>query len=298
MKRLIALAALAAAGVAVLTRNRIMWLGAPRPVTGMASNRMTYARWGTGPRTLLLMPGGPGNHAPGGFDLWMMLRPLRRLLDEGYTVWYVMRKQGMPHGHSIADMADDYAAFIESELGGRVDAVLGVSYGGTIGFYLAARHPERFGHIVVALAGYEFSERGKRIDYTFAQRLSQGRPVEAARGMFEGYFPNVRVPGLARLFGEVMGRFAFRGGHPEFASDVMIEGEAQVAFDARPILPEIRVPVLLIGGDADYMYPDGYLQETARLIPDCTVCVYEGKDHAQAASDARLVPDMLEFIGR
>jgi pimeloyl-ACP methyl ester carboxylesterase len=295
MRRLVAL--LLVAGAAILAGRRAVWMGAPRPTTGMSSTRMAYARWGTGTKTLLLMPGGPGNFAPGGISLWMMLRPFRRLVEEGYTIWYVMRKQGMPKGHSIADMADDYAEFIGSELGGRVDVALGTSYGGIIGFYLAARHPERFGHIVTALAGYEVSERGKRIDYTFAQRLSQGRPVEAATGMFEDYFPQVRVPGLARLFGEVMGRVGFRGGHPEFAGDLMVEAEAEVAFDARPILPEIRVPVLLIGGGADFMFPEGYLEETASLIPDCTVRVYEGKDHMQAISDDRLCPDILEFIG-
>lgn len=296
MRRLIVVLLLAAAAI-LFPWRRLVWTGLPRPVTGVSASRMTYARWGNGAKTLLLMPAGPGNFAPGGIGLWMMLRPFRRLVEEGYTIWYVMRGQGMPQGHSIADMADDYAEFIESELGGRVDAVLGTSYGGFIGFYLAARHPDRFGHIVIALAGYEVSERGKRIDYTFAQRLSEGRSVEAATGMFEDYFPQVRVPGLAWLFGQVMGRIGFRGGHPEFASDVMIEGEAEVAFDARPVLPEIRVPVLLIGGDADFMFPEGYLQETAGLIPDCTLCVYEGRDHMQAVSDERFCPDVLAFIG-
>lgn len=296
MRRLIAL--LLVAGAAILAGRQAVWMGAPRPVTGMSSTRMAYARWGDGPKTLLLMPGGPGNFAPGGIDLWMMLRPFRRLIDEGYTVWYVMRKQGMPQGHAIADMADDYAEFIDSELGGKVDVALGTSYGGFIGFHLAARHPDRFGHIVTAAAGYEVSERGKDIDYTMAKRLSEGRSVEAATGMFEDYFPQVRVPGLAWLFGQVMGRIGFRGGHAEFASDVMVEGEAEVAFDARPILPEIGVPVLLIGGDADFMFPEGYLEETARLIPECTLRVYEGKDHVQALSDERLCPDVLDFIDK
>ena len=296
MRRLIAL--FFVAGVAILVGRRAVWMGAPRPVTGMSKSRMAYARWGEGAKTLLLMPSGPGNFAPAGISLRMMLRPFRRFIDEGYTIWYVMRKQGMPQGHSIADMADDYAEFIESELGGKVDVALGTSYGGIIGLYLAARHPDRFDHIVIALAGYEVSERGKHIDYRFAERLSKGRPVEAARGMFEDYFPQVRVPGLAWLFGQVMGRIGFRGGHPEFASDVLIEGEAEVAFDARPVLPEIGVPVLLIGGDADFMFPEGYLDETASLIPDCTLRVYEGKDHMQAISDERLCPDILEFIGR
>jgi pimeloyl-ACP methyl ester carboxylesterase len=296
MRRLVAL--LLVGSVAALAGRRAVWMGAPKPVTGMSNTRMAFARWGTGTKTLLLMPGGPGNFAPGGISLWMMLRPFRRLLDEGYSIWWVTRKQRMPQGHSIADMADDYAEFIESELGGRVDVALGTSYGGIIGFYLAARHPERFRHIVTALAGYAVSERGKRIDYTFAQRLSQGRAVEAARGMFEDYFPQVRIPGLARLFGEVMGRIGFRGGHPGWASDLMVEAEAEVAFDARPVLPQIRVPVLLIGGGADYMFPEGYLEETAGLIPDCTVRVYEGRDHMGAISDERFCPDILEFIAK
>ncbi len=294
MRRLLILLVLT--GAAILAGRRAAWLGAARPITGISASKMAYARWGDGTKTVLLMPGGPGNFVPGGIGLWMMLRPFRCLLEEGYTIWYVMRKQGMPQGHSIADMADDYAEFIDTELGGRVDVALGTSYGGIIGFYLAARHPERFGHIVTALAGYAVSERGKRIDYTFAERLSQGRPVEAAKGMFEDYFPQLRIPGLARLFGEVMGRLGYRGGHPELASDLMVEAEAEVAFDARPILPEIRVPLLLIGGGADFMFPEGYLEETAGLIPECTVRVYEGKDHMGAISDERLCRDILEFI--
>ena len=67
----------------------------------------------------------------------------------------------MPKGHTIADMADDYAGLVANEFGGKVDLVVGVSYGGMIGFDLAARHPERFGHIAIAVAGYEVSERAR-----------------------------------------------------------------------------------------------------------------------------------------
>ena len=296
MRRLFGMALLLATGVAILAGRQGVWMGSPKPVTGMSANRMAYARWGEGAKTLLLMPGGPGNFAPGGIGLWMMLRPFRRFVEEGYTIWYVTRKQGMPKGHSVADMADDYAEFIESEFEGRVDVVLGTSYGGIVGFYLAARHPDHFGHIAIALAGYEVSERGKHIDYTFAERLSQGRTVEAATGMFEDYFPDLRIPGLARLFGEVMGRFGFRDPHPELASDVMVEADAEVAFDARPILSEIRVPVLLIGGGEDVLFPREILEETARLVPGCTLRVYEGRGHAQAISDERFCRDVLEFI--
>jgi pimeloyl-ACP methyl ester carboxylesterase len=298
MRRLIGITLLLAAGVATLAWRRAVGMGLPKPVTGMSANGMAYARWGEGGKTLLLMPGGPGNIVPGGIGLWMMLREFRRFVEEGYTLWYVVRKQGMPEGHSIADMADDYAEFIGADLAGRVDVVLGTSYGGIIGFYLAARHPDRFGNIAIALAGYEVSERGKRIDYGFAQKLSEGRSVEAAKGMFEDLYPDLRIPGLARLFGEVMGRFGFRDTHPTFASDVMIEADAEVAVDAKAVLPGISVPVLLIGGAEDVLFPREILEETARLIPDCTLRMYEGRGHAQAISDSRFCPDVIDFLER
>ena len=294
MRRLIGIASLAIAGAVIVARCRSVWTGMTRWTTGVSSNGMAYARWGTGPKTLLLMPGGPGNFTPRGMEQLIRLRKFRPFVEDGYTIWAVTRKLGMPPGHSIADMADDYAEFIERELDGKVDIALSVSFGGFIGFYLAQRHPDRFGHIAITMAGPTVSKRGKHIDYSMAERLSQGRVVEASSGMLMDYYPDLNHR-LARLGGEVMGRFAFAGMHPEFASDVMVEAEAEVAFDARPILPKIGVPVLLIGGDADFMFPEGYLEETARLIPDCTLRVYEGMDQMQTFADERLCPDVLDF---
>ena len=198
MRRLTIVLLFAAGVVALLPWRRFVWIGLPKPTTGIFANRMTYAHWGSGDKTLLLIPGGPGNAPVEGIPLWMMLRTLRPFVDRGYSVWCVNRKQGMPEGHSIADMADDHAELIEAEFDGRVDVVLGVSYGGLVGFQLAARHPECFGRMALGMAAYEVSERGKRIDYGFAEKLSRGDPIEAAQAVFEDSYPNVRVPGPAR----------------------------------------------------------------------------------------------------
>lgn len=108
--------------------------------------------------------------------MWMSLRTFRPFVERGYTIWCVNRRQGTPEGHSIGDMADDYADLIEAEFGGRVDVVLGVSHGGLVGFHLAARNPECFGRVALGMAAYEVSERGKRIDYEFADPLQAAWP--------------------------------------------------------------------------------------------------------------------------
>jgi len=284
-----------AGGAIARSRARGRQPGLPKPVTGIFSNGMAYVRWGTSPKTLLFIPGGPGNAAPSGMSMRMF--PLfRPLIEDGYTAWYVARRRDMPKGHTIADMADDYAGLIADEFGGKVDLVVGVSYGGMIGFNLAARHPGRSGHIAIAVAGYEVSERGKTLDYDFARLLSEGRNGEAGALMVRSMAPGLRVPGAARVLGAVMGRIMAGEAHPSFASDVMVEAEAEVACDARDVLPAIPVPVLLVGGDEDLYFPKEVYEETARLIPDCTLRMYEGAGHFGVTRDKRFPQDVLDFV--
>ena len=63
-------------------------------------------------------------------------------------------------------------------------------------------------------------------------------------------------------------------------------------------LPRITVPVLLIGGDEDAYFPEGLTRETADLIPNCTLRLYQGKGHLDAAMDKRIAGDILRFIGQ
>lgn len=86
--------------------------------------------------------------------------------------------------------------------------------------------------------------------------------------------------------------------HDQFASDVLVEAKALVVFDAHPVLDSIRVPVLLTGGDQDFYFPRRLIEEAARLIPDCTLKMDEGKGHLGACTSSQLAPDILEFVHR
>src|SRR5688500_8829457 len=97
---------------------------------------MEFARWGDGPRTLLFVPGGPGSSIPSGWTGRMSRRWFAPFVEAGYVVWVVTRRRGMPRGHTVADMADDYAQAIRDDLGGRMDLLVGESYGGMIAQHL------------------------------------------------------------------------------------------------------------------------------------------------------------------
>jgi pimeloyl-ACP methyl ester carboxylesterase len=300
MRRSAALALVAGGTLAVGTLAWYRLKVIPKAVSGIFPNGMAYARLGTGPKNLLWIRTGPGNVIPTG-RLFTALSALwlGQFLESGYSVWAVTRKQNMPKGHTVADMAEDYAGLIADEFDGKVDLVIGEeASGGMIGFCLAAHHPDRFGHLAVMLAGYRLSEQAKVAELDFARLLGEGRRSEAGAEVVREMYPGLRVPGVARVVGAVLGRLFFGETHPHpyFPSDVMVEAEAVAAFDAREVLPEIRVPVLLIGCDRDFDFPKDVYEETARLIPDCTLRMYENETVMQAGSDKRLPRDVLEFV--
>jgi pimeloyl-ACP methyl ester carboxylesterase len=270
----------------------------PKPVSGISHNGMAYARWGTGPKDLLVIPGGPDNTAPKGSFLSKHLRVARPLVEDGWTAWVVTRKQRLPQGYSIADMADDYGQLIADEFGGRIEAALGLSTGGMIGLQLAARHPERLGRIAIVAAGYTADGPRRDGDLTYARLLHDGRPGEALASMLRDVYPSMRAPGAARCVGALLAPLVLRGAHASFRDDVLIEAVAEMAFDAKAILPDIPVPVLLIGGGEDQFFTRRDIEETAQLIPDCTLRIYEGKDHLAAVMDERLPEDVFDFVAR
>lgn len=288
-------AALAGVGLAKV-RGALKGLPAE---TGTFANGMDYARWGDGGKTLVWIPGGPGSDVPGGAMAATFGSQLQGFVDAGYTVWLVTRKRHMPVGHSVEDMAADYAGLIADQFGGSVDTVLGLSYGGMIVLYLAANHPDRATHFVAALAAGTITPWGRDVDQRWASARARGNTTEAGRILAEYVFPEPAQARLRILLGIPLGIMLRSASSAEKmpADDLRVEVEAEMAYDARPALPRIKVPVLLIAAEQDMFFIREIVDETVALIPDCTLVRYPGMGHIRAAMSGQLVPDVLEYVG-
>lgn len=230
---------------------------------GTFGNGMGYARLGRGTKSFLWI-GGPSAGAPGGLYLRMMTRVLRPFAQEGYTVWLLSLEPNLPEGCSLTDMAEDYARLIVEEFGGKVDVVLGDSGAGLIGFFLAARHPDVFGHIVIAVPG-PMTEAGNATNLEFARLLSAGRKADAAAVLVTLQRPGIRSRRVVRLLAWVVARVGLAAAYEP--RDILVSAEALNAFDGREILPSIPVPVLLVCGEKDRWPTKEVYQQTADLIP-------------------------------
>jgi pimeloyl-ACP methyl ester carboxylesterase len=270
----------------------------PAAQSGVFDSSMTFAKWGEGPKSLLFIPGGwPGNDVPTGFMLRRMLQPLLHpLVANGYRAWVVTRRRNMPTGHTVADMADDYAALIRDEFDGRVDLVIGLSYGGMIALYLAANHPECAEHVVVLSAAHEITDRGKDIDYRTALGASDGDRVAAGMAMGEYMLAGARHRRLRRLLAPLLCTMTAGAQAQHHRHDIMVEAEAERAYSALDVLPRISVPILLVCGDKDIIFPKETVEEAARLIPDCTLLLYAGQGHIRASTNKRFGSDVLAYV--
>ena len=238
---------------------------------------MEYLTWGRGPKTLLFVQGGPGSVVPQGMLRGLFRREFAAYLEAGYAVWIVTRRRNMPASHTSADMADDYAQLIAEEFGGRVDLVVAESFGGMIGQYLAARHPESFGHIAMVVTAAELSAWGKDVDERMAAAVAAGDPGGAGTVLAEYLLPGPRTRWLRELLGPVVGRRVLdRSGCP--AADVLTEARA-----------ELRVRCA--GGAAAHPSArPAALRRPGRVLP-------EDGCGGDRATDSGLHPDRLRAMG-
>lgn len=204
------------------------------------------------------------------------------------------RRRHMPEGHSIADMADDYAEVIAEHFGQRVDLVVGESYGGCIGLYLAARHGASVQRVAVVGAASRAADEAIDIDRRMATALAN-RDAQATGEAFAEYiFAGDRLRPIRRLVGLLLGRSLLA--HDDCPSqDVLVEFAAEERFNCTDVLDQIRVPVLMICGDRDRFFPVESVEQTAAQIPGCRLVLYPNKGHLKALSSPRVATDVLAF---
>ncbi len=168
---------------------------------------------------------------------------------------------------SVHEYANWCIALLD-RLGVEACDLIGHSNGGRIGIVLATKHPERVGRMVLT------GSAGIRARRTLRDS-ARVRAYKALRAI-------ERSPAVPARLRRTAKRRADRRGSADYraASGTMRGTLVRIVNeDLRPLLPRLRVPVLLIWGDHDTEAPveDGRIME--RLIPDAGLVVFEGAGH-------------------
>ena len=77
----------------------------------IGTTSMEYVRFGNGPETLILLPGLSDGLSTVKGMAWVLSMPYRKYMHD-YTIYMFSRKNEMPEGYTIEEMADDQASVL------------------------------------------------------------------------------------------------------------------------------------------------------------------------------------------
>jgi pimeloyl-ACP methyl ester carboxylesterase len=198
-----------------------------------------------------------------------------------------------------------YGRFVDAlceELGlGKVDMV-GNSMGGFVAAEVAIQFPERIDQLVlVSAAGIASADVAKAPIMTIGRVLGALATHTAARDRAIAARPRSRHHSLAlvarypsRLKADLAYEGFFKGaGKPGFLDAL----SANLNYDFRDRLPEIRQPTLIVWGENDSIIPVRDANEFERLIPDSRKVVMKATGHVPMAERPSTFNDLvLDFL--
>jgi pimeloyl-ACP methyl ester carboxylesterase len=254
--------------------------------------RLPYLELGSGPPLLFLAGLSPaaGVDAAG---TERMNASLLRPFASRRRVLFVNRRSGLPRGMSMADLANEHAEAIRSSLGSPVD-LAGISTGGSIAQQLAADHPDCVKRLVLLSTACRLGTHGRMLQRRAAARVRHGAPRKALAVMAAGFVPPRRGQLAAAVLAALAGPRLLAGG--DDLADMATTIEAEDAFDLARSQSAIRAPTLILAGGADRFYSPELFAETARLIPDSRLRVFEGRGHITVTTHPEWAGEIERFL--
>ncbi len=223
---------------------------------------------------------------------------LRRLAGLGRLIVFDGRGTGLsdpgPAGSLLEDRAADLRAVLDAA-GAQRAALIGLGEGAATALVFAATHPERTRALVLYGAnarttagdGHPHGASPAQHDEIVARiRTSWGEPL----------FLEQLAPSMVqdRSFRELWARQLRAAAGPGAA---IAHYRAVAAFDVRPVLPAIRVPVLVLHRDGDAAVPIAAGRALAEQIPGARFAALSGRDHLPfVGNGAAIVEEARRFL--
>ncbi|MFD9906479.1 alpha/beta fold hydrolase [Streptomyces sp. NPDC059063] len=183
--------------------------------------------------------------------------------------WRGCGRSGRPvEGNTLDGLVADFVALIDA-LGLDRPVVVGSSMGASIATELGARHPDRVAGVVSVDGPAYWPGQGMGI-----AELKESMVRDRA-GTVAAWVPRWFAPGTSRALIDWTVRQILDSG--VYIDELWFTGS--VAYDPRPVLPGLRVPIHYIHGELDTEIPLDVPRACAALTPGAEVSVIAGSGH-------------------
>ena len=252
-------------------------------------NNTDYIRFGTGSRTLVILPGlGDGLKTVRGTVLpmaWMY-----RIFAKEFTVFMFSRKSTLPQGHGTREMARDLKETMDALAIENAD-ILGVSMGGMIAQWLAIDHPEKVSKLILAVTS---SRPNGILTESLEEWMDQARNDDH-RALMESNLRKIYSEGYYRKSKPLLPLLAAIT-KPKSYDRFLIQAEACLHHDAFGLLSTIAAPTLVIGGEQDHALGCEASREIAQAIPGSSLKIYPQWGHGLYEEAPDFNQTILNFL--
>ena len=250
-----------------------------------------YAAFGSGRKTLVVLPGLSDGLATVKGKAFLLSGSYKKFLQD-YTVYMFSRKNEMPEGYSISDMAEDQASVLKN-LGISEACVLGVSEGGMIAQAMAAKHPETVEKLILAVTAPNANETVTEAVTGWIELAKHGDHTALMIDTAEKMYSEKYLRKNRKLF-PLFAKFTKPKSYDRFLKNAC----AILNFDMRNDLSKISCPTLIIAGSDDHTVGNEAAYELNRGIAGSELFVYEGLGHGAFEEAKDFYDRILSFCER
>lgn len=264
--------------------------------------RLAYATSGNGPP--IVKTGNWFTHLEFEWQSPVWRHVLKGLSERRTLVRYDMRGTGLsdrgPATVSLESYVTDLATVIEAAGHARFP-LLGISQGGAASIAYAVRHPERVSHLILFGAYARGTSRrsgagqGPEAVETYRRLIRDGWGSDdpAFRQVFSAQFMPDGTPEQLRWFSEL----ERASSSAEFAEQSFLVNSST---DITDLLPQVRVPTLILHCRGDRRVPFDQGRELAAAIPDAKLVTLESNNHLFLAHEPAadmFFRELAQFLG-
>lgn len=253
---------------------------------------LPYAAIGEGPPVAVFAGLSPSTGIDGDWMVRATLGPLAALAN-GHRLFVFNRRPHLPCGITIGELAAEHADALCEGFDASID-VVGISTGGSIAQQLAADHSDPLRRLVLISTACRLGASEKNLQRRIAARVRAGAHRQALALLAADLVPTgpgqIIVGTGAWLFGPSVIK------HPYDLDDMATTIEAEDGFDLAACETAITAHTLILAGREDRAYAPELFHETARLIPDSDLRLFDGRGHVTVMSDPGFGPALSEFL--
>jgi len=268
---------------------------------GKFSNSLKYYSLGESDKIIIFLMGGPGNS--------IYLRDsenyhtlLNDLIVSGYKIYFISRKMNLSKNYTFKDQANDFIEAINQDLNGKVECIIGYSYGGIMAYYIAEIKPEISSKYIILGAAYRLTNKGINLDVKVAQLVSRKK---YRRALWTAYSSMLQLKKFKKKIQLLLGIILIKKSYflnileengESYHSDMLIEAELEKNYDMTEIIKKIDIPILLIGTTNDVYFTEEGYKETAELLKHSKLHIVKDVGHAGLLSNKEVLNIIKEYI--